>query len=73
MNEPPTKNYTPSRIEYSDNGWDVLGSWGVDYGRVAEEIRDSPKYTGHTVPDWHIGDWSSPSIRSDRLTAKYTF
>lgn len=61
------------RIEYSDNGWDVLGSWGVDYGRVAEEIRDSPKYTGHTVPDWHIGDWSSPSIRSDRLTAKYTF
>ena len=52
---------------------DVLGSWGVDYGRVAEEIRDSPKYTGHTVPDWHIGDWSSPSIRSDRLTAKYTF
>lgn len=22
------------RIEYSDNGWGVLGSWGVDYGRV---------------------------------------
>ena len=51
---------------------ETLGCWDIDDDRICEEIRDYPKFSGHTVSYWQLRE-DYPRIESSRLTAEYTF
>lgn len=57
-------------LAYTEGGCET-GTWDVDYALVAREIRDFPKYTGHTVRSRGIA--GGVEVKCDRLTEKYTF
>lgn len=57
-------------IAYTDGGSET-GTWDLDYELVAREVRDFPKYTGHTVRSWWVCE--GVKVYCDRLTGKYTF
>ena len=59
-------------ISFFESASYISGCWVIDYQAVAEQVRDSPKYKGHTVSEWARLD-EDPWIRSNRITEKYTF
>ncbi len=59
-------------ISFFESASYMSGCWVIDYQAVAEQVIDYPKYRGHTVSEWARLD-EGPWIRSDRITAKYTF
>ena len=59
-------------IVYCDKWGETLGCWDIDDDRICEEIRDYPKFSGHTVSYWQLKE-DYPRIESSRLTAEYTF
>ena len=59
-------------ISFFESASYISGCWVIDYQAVAEQVRDYPKYKGHTVSEWARLD-EDPWIRSNRITEKYTF